>query len=63
METDRRGFFGIVASTLALLLRGAGAAGAQERASEVHRSTRNTALGALGERGRGLGTPPPPFKP
>ncbi len=63
MEADRRGFFRIVASTIALLARGPGLARAQERASEIHRSTRNTLLGALGERGRGFGTPPPPFKP
>ncbi len=49
MRTDRRGFFRLVGSAVALL-GGRPRGGERSTAYELHRATRNTALGVLGER-------------
>jgi SagB-type dehydrogenase family enzyme len=63
VRTDRRGFFRILGSTLAVLSGRSIRARAQEGALEIHQSTRNTLLGALGRRFPIFQTAPSPFKP
>ncbi len=63
MKTDRRGFFRILGGTLAVLFGRPTRARAREEALEIHQATRNTLLGALGERRPRLQRPPSPFQP
>lgn len=62
METDRRGFFRIVGSVVALLSGRAGRAAAVplEVAPKIHRATRNTSFGPVGSR-RPFSRAAPPF--
>jgi SagB-type dehydrogenase family enzyme len=63
MKTDRRGFVRLLGGALAGLLGRSSLAVAQQRAFEIHDSTRNTRLGALGVRLRSGRDPFSPFKP
>jgi SagB-type dehydrogenase family enzyme len=62
MRSDRRGFLRMLGGALAFASGAVGPARAREGALEIHRSTRNTRLGALGERLPKLSAPPAPFK-
>jgi SagB-type dehydrogenase family enzyme len=62
MRTDRRGFLRALGGAIAWLSTQPSTARGSERALEIHRATRNTRLGALGEYWPRLESPPVPFK-
>jgi SagB-type dehydrogenase family enzyme len=62
LKTDRRDFFRLLGSTIALLSGGRSSASEREGPLAIHHATRNTLLGAVGSRLPRLGGPPSPFK-
>jgi SagB-type dehydrogenase family enzyme len=62
LKTDRRDFFRLLGSGIALLSGGTSSASAEERPLAIHQATRNTLLGAVGARLPRLGGRPAPFK-
>lgn len=62
MRTDRRDFFRLLGSTMAVLSGCTSSASAREGPLAIHHATRNTLLGAIGARLPRLGGPPAPFK-
>jgi SagB-type dehydrogenase family enzyme len=61
-RADRRTFLRILAGGFALGAGGASRDGSREGVLEIHRATRNTLLGAVGERVPKLESSPSPFK-
>jgi hypothetical protein len=62
LKTDRRDFFRLLASSIALLSGGPSSASAEEGPLAIHHATRNTPLCAIGARLPRLGGRPAPFK-